>query len=92
MSTTFVSNTSHRIPIRVHQSLPSVVKVKVKVPVTGPVQDMKLAMSVYKYITASVKEPTSDPRRKESDRYLWPEEQRNQTYNHSGVIDERSGV
>ena len=35
------------------------VLVKVKFLVSGPVQDMKLAMSVYKYITASVKEPTS---------------------------------
>ena len=36
-----------------------VVKIKVKVLVSGSVQDMKLSMSVYKYITASVKEPTS---------------------------------
>ena len=48
-------------------------------------------MSMYKYITASVKEPTSDPRLTESDRHLWPEERRNRTYNHSGVIDEVGG-
>ena len=63
-----------------------------KISVSGPVQDMKLSMSVYKYITASIKESKSNLRLLYPDRYLWPQDRSTRTYSHSGVIDERSGV
>ena len=63
-----------------------------KISVSGLVQDMKLSMNVYKYITTSVKEPTSYLRLPYPDCHLWPQDRSNRTYSHSGVIDEWSGV
>ena len=57
------------------------VQVQVQVLASVTVQDMKLSMSLYKYITASVKESTTFLRLKESDSLMpWldrPQHKRN---------------
>ena len=68
-----------------------VVRVNVKCPVSRRVQDMKLAMSVYKTSLHLSKSPHHilDSR---GLIIVWPQERQNLTYDHNGVIDEKLGV